>query len=110
MTVQHKELAAGRWVKMTFLEQMANIGSEVSRALKWKKKENKVYCEKAIFRALELIELTIDSVKTFPRYKELARLRESLLDYFFGSNQFSSTDKLWQKYFDHFNYACRKNT
>ena len=30
---QHKELAAGRWKKLSFCEQMANIGSEVERAL-----------------------------------------------------------------------------
>ena len=34
MSQQHKELAAGRWQQMPFIEQMANIGSEVERALK----------------------------------------------------------------------------
>jgi hypothetical protein len=31
----HKELAAGRWLEFSFMEQMANIGSEVERAIKW---------------------------------------------------------------------------
>lgn len=30
---QHQQLASGRWAKMPFLEQMANIGSEVERAI-----------------------------------------------------------------------------
>jgi hypothetical protein len=39
--------------------------------------------------------------------KELTRVREAINDYFYGSNEFSSSDVLWQKYFDHFNYAAR---
>ena len=103
---QHKELAAGRWGEMSFCEQMANIGSEISRALNWRKKNNDAYCQKAIYRALELLDLTLSSVKTFSRYKELARLREAIVDYFYGTNQFSSSEILWRKYFDHFNYAA----
>ena len=38
MTIQHKDLAAGRWADMTLVERMANIGSEVERALKWSAK------------------------------------------------------------------------
>jgi len=30
--ILHKELAAGKWFKLSLAEQMANIGSEVSRA------------------------------------------------------------------------------
>ena len=43
----HKELAAGRWNEMPFLEQMANIGSEVERALNWRAKKNAAYSQKA---------------------------------------------------------------
>jgi len=59
-------------------------------------------------RALELLSLTIGSVNTLPRYKELTRLKEAILDYFYGDNEFSSTEELWRKYFDHFNYAARR--
>jgi hypothetical protein len=46
----HKSLASGRWQKLTFPEQMANIGSEVGRAIQWGKKtiqslEKKQYIE-----------------------------------------------------------------
>jgi hypothetical protein len=40
MNHQHKELAAGKWKELTLSEQMANIGSEVSRALTWMEKGN----------------------------------------------------------------------
>ncbi len=108
MTVQHKNLSQGRWSRLSFLEQMANIGSEVSRALNWRKKNNDVYCQKAVYRSLELVDLTLASIKGFPRYKELARLREAIVDYFYGANEFSSTEILWRKYFDHFNFAARR--
>ena len=109
MSYQHKELSGGRWNKLSFLEQMANIGSEVERALNWKSKNNLSYCQKASGRALELLDLSLDTVKTFPRLKELARLREAIVDYFFGENQFASTPALWKGYFSHFTYAARKD-
>jgi len=109
MNLQHKELAKGRWGQLSFLEQMANIGSEINRALNWKKKGNDTYCQKAVDRALELVTLTLENVIISSHYKELTRLREALVDYFFGTNQFSSTDTLWKNYFDHFAYAARKN-
>ena len=34
--MQHKDLALGRWQKFSLLEQMANIGAEVGRAINWK--------------------------------------------------------------------------
>lgn len=108
MNYQHRELASGGWKALSLSDQMANIGSEVSRALNWRKKGNSEYCQKAASRALELLDLSLDCAESFPRLKELARLREAVVDYFYGSNQFSSSEILWRKYFDHFNYAARK--
>ncbi len=108
MNQQHKELAAGRWKQLPFLEQMANIGSEVERALNWRAKQNFTYSQKAFERALELIDLTLDNVTGMARLKELARLREVIVDFFYGSNQFKSTEMSWRKYFLPFNYAARR--
>jgi len=109
MNYQHKSLSQGRWKQMSFLNQMANIGSEVERALKWKEKGNNSYSMNAFERALELLDLTLDSVNTFPRRKEVARVREALVDYFFDTNQFKSSPESWRSYFWHFTYAARKN-
>jgi len=109
MIYQHKDLAAGRWGQLLFAEQMANVGSEVMRALNWRSKKNDAYCRQAIDRALELMDLTLGSVKGFPRLKELARLREAIVDYFVGENEFGSTEESWKRYFLPFNYAARKN-
>lgn len=108
MTVQHKNLSLERWSQLSLFEQMANIGSEVTRALNWRKKNNDMYCQKAVHRSLELVDLTLASINGFSRYKELARLREAIVDYFYGTNEFQSSEKLWHKYFDHFNFASRR--
>ncbi len=109
MTIEHKELAKGRWANMSFCEQMANIGSEVSRALNWQKKGKDTFSKEALNRAFELLDLTIDAIKKYSVNKELFRVKEALIDYFYGSNDFGSSEMLWRKYFDCFNYALRKH-
>ena len=109
MNFQHKQLAEKNWVKLSFFQQMANIGSEVERTIIWENKKNHLYGQKAIKRALELLFLTIADSKNRHRLKELTRLHEVLIDYFFGQNQYSSSNRLWQKYFYAFTYLSRVN-
>lgn len=104
MTFQHKEMASGRWFQLSLMEQMAHIGGEVIRAISWRGK-NQNYSFKAIERALELIDLTVADAKNVKRLKELLRLREILVDYFYFENQYRSSDELWHKYFYPFMYA-----
>jgi hypothetical protein len=52
MTIQHRDLAAGRWRSLSFVEQLANVGSEVERALNWRQKQNTDYSLLALDRAL----------------------------------------------------------
>jgi hypothetical protein len=110
MSVQHKDLAAGRWNELPFLQRMANIGSEVERALGWREKNNCEYSEKALERALELIDLTLAHPERPSRLKEIARLREALVDYFIGANDFKSTEASWRRYFSQFTYAVRRDS
>lgn len=107
--MQHKNLAAGRWQRLSFFEQMANIGSEVERTIKWKNKNNSEYSRMAFERALELLDLTVSIEKSRSRLKELLRVREMLADYFVFDNSYHSTDKNWQDYFYAFNFAARIN-
>jgi len=109
MNRQHRELADGRWNKLSFLGQMANVGSEVERALNWKKKKNFGYCQLSFERALELLDLTIENSAGFSRLKELLRVKEALVDHFFEMNYFMSSDESWRKYFLPFMLAARKN-
>jgi hypothetical protein len=107
MTVQHKDLAAGRWWELSFLEQMANTGSEIERTIQWYQKGNLDYSQRAFERALELLDLTIEDPKNRNRLKELVRVREALADHFFFTNAYSTTDQSWQSYFFSFAYATQ---
>jgi hypothetical protein len=106
--MQHKQLSEGRWFNLSFFEQMANIGSEVERAISWKNR-NKDFSKKAVDRALELLFLSIDDKKNMPRLKELTRVYENIGDYFYGDNVYKSNDLLWQKYFYNFAFAVRNH-
>lgn len=109
MSYQHKNLAAGSWKQLSFIEQMANIGSEVERALNWRIKKNTDYAQKAFERALELIDLTLDNDRNYAHLKEITRMREAIVDYFSGVNQFMSSEDSWRNYFLPFIYASRRN-
>ena len=108
MNIFHKDLEK-RWVNFSIFEQMANIGAEVGRAINWNKKENKKMSQNAFYRALELLDFSIDDPKNKNSLKEILRVREVLVDYFAGDNIYHSTDKVWEKYFYYFNLAARNN-
>ena len=100
-----------RWRSMSFVEQMANIGSEVGRTSKWVQKDKPAMAEGAFVRALELIDLTfkygrLDSPFRGTMLKELCRIREL----FCGAYETSDTAILiWlDKYFGEFALAQRK--
>lgn len=103
LNYQHKDLAAGRWFEISCIEQLANVGADVGRAINWKKKGDDERSRSAFYRALELLSLSIDDSKNKDRLKELTRLYEVLVDYFAGDNQYGSSDELMEKYFYFFN-------
>jgi hypothetical protein len=107
MTVQHRELAAGRWFRFSLVEQLANTGSEVERALNWKQRGNAEYSTRAIERALELLDLTIADARHRERLRELTRVREVLVDYFYADNRYGSSPARWRTYFNAFACAAR---
>ena len=77
----HSSLADGRWVTMSIAEQMANVGSEYERALRWKERGNASYFQAAFDRMLELFDLTIEDERwRSHRLKELCRVREIVRD------------------------------
>lgn len=109
MEFQHKSLAAGRWEQMSFADQMLNIGSEVSRANRWRSKGNDEQCHRAADRALELVSLTIDANKTRPGLKELCRLYEVMADFYYGNNLYQTDANSLQHYFDAFYFTSQRN-
>lgn len=102
---QHAGLADGQWGKMSFAEQMGNIGSEVSRAFRWFEK-NPVRFQASFERAVELMDLSIRATNDSGKLKELCRAREEFCDYFNG-NEWGSEPQQIQKYYDQFVLLAR---
>ena len=77
-----------RWSKLTFAQQMGNIGSELARARIWQERKDEEQRIKALERALELIDLTLDEQRTDSRLRELTRLREVVGDWYAGPKMY----------------------
>jgi len=107
MTDLNQDLTEERWFSLSFFAQMANLGSEVGRAIKWKEKDPE-RSKYAFESALELLDLTIEDTKNHKKSTliELCRLREVLADYFCFDNIYGSNDENWNSYFYGFNYAA----
>ena len=91
---------------MPLVEQLAHVGSEVGRMLRWKE-NNPQDCEKAFSRALELLDLTIQDPRWKGRRKELTRAREFLCDAMLGGSAYGSDLIDLDRYFYHYALASR---
>lgn len=105
MVFQHQSLAQGRWFELTLMEQLGNIGSEISRLIK--AKNNEKMFNAAVDRALELFDLTISDSRWKTRLKEILRVREVFCDIIFGDNQYDTTLEDLDRYFFYFALAAR---
>ena len=108
---QHKSLADGGWAEMSFYLQMGNLGSEVSRALKWFGKNERRF-QVSFERALELFDLTIEAASDDVtggregKLKEVCRAREEFCDYFLGNSWGTDAAKM-MRYYDQFAVRAR---
>jgi hypothetical protein len=107
MAYQHKRTLP-KWQDYSLLFQMANVGSEVFRALRWRKERNKESARNAFERSLELFDLTMADPKNKDRLSEICRAREAWVDFFAFANEYNSTAEQWEKYFFAFNYAANR--
>lgn len=106
-TVIHKELASGRWSQLSLIEQMANIGGEVSRAKNWEGKDETIFWN-AISRALELFDLTIHDSRWRGRLQEIGRAKELFCDAVLGGKEYETQLSDLDPYFSQFALAARK--
>lgn len=103
----HKTLTAERWAKFSIFEQMANIGCEIERTIHWRNAGNEDYSIKSFYRALELLDFSINDVKNAKgKRRELVRVRELTVDFFLFDNEYETSIDMWQSYFYAFNYAA----
>jgi hypothetical protein len=103
----HSSLAAGRWFTFSLAEQLANIGSEVQRAIRARGDEKRF--ENAVSRAFELFYLTLSDQRWKNRLKELVRVKELFCDALLGGTEYGTTLEDLDKYFFQFALAARIN-
>ncbi|MFO7915345.1 MAG: DUF5674 family protein [Candidatus Krumholzibacteriales bacterium] len=86
------------------------IDAEVHRATSRKRKGNGEYSRMALYRALELIDLTAAANRdSCPGSKEILRVREMLADFLDGDNRYNSTERQWEKCFHGFTCLARRD-
>jgi len=107
MAFKHKELAGGRWRKLSLTEQLGNIGSEVLRADRHKDRDAELF-RGDIERTLELFDLTLDDPRWKGRRWEIARAREVFCDAVYGGKLYKSSLEGLVRYFDEFAFAARR--
>ena len=107
MDIVHKNLAAGRWRELSLMEQLGNIGSEVSRAAMAKGKDEPRF-ENAFERALELFDLTLGDPRWKGRKEEIARAREVFCDAALQGKTYGTSLEDMDRYFLPFAVAARR--
>ena len=92
-----------RWRRLSLLEQMGNIGSEVGRTIKAKKRGDDF--EPALIRALDLFDATVEPLiaDKSHRAKEVLRARDQFLHALYTRED----DKI-EEYFMQFALAARR--
>jgi len=103
----HKGLAGGRWYKLSLMEQLGNIGSEVGRARMYKDRDDKRF-QRAIDRALELFDLTLADSRWIGRLREIGRARDVFCDAISGGKEYDSSLSDLERYFMYFAIAARR--
>ena len=103
---RHRDLAAGRWARLSLTEQLGNVGSEVGRMLRWRGRDEGLVTG-AFDRALELLDLTLADPRWRDRLREIARARELLCDAAAGGGESNTTLEDLARYFLAFAVAAR---
>src|SRR2546427_3912390 len=108
MTI-HVGLAAGRWAALSLPEQLANVGSEVDRAITaWEARRTDRF-DKALTRALELFDLTAgDDRWRGHRRREILRAREEFCRLFFDTEWLPPAARTLRAYFLQFAVLARR--
>lgn len=104
----HSDAILQKWSNLSLAEQLGNVGSEVSRMIKWRHR-NPDIAERAFERMLELLDATITCQVGKRRLQELTRVRELInADWCSGeSSDYSSLDGL-NRYFMQFATLANK--
>ena len=91
-----------KWLRLSLAQQLGHIGSELSRARHWETQQDQANRDRALVRALELLDLTLDDERFRSRLKEPARLREVVGDWFSGRQEYDISPEALEAYFLNF--------
>lgn len=98
------------WSQFNIFEQMGNIGSEVGRAIKARRRGKTDRMDGAIDRALDLFDATVECLvaeRQFPRVREVLLAREEFTRLFWDNTFDRDADAL-ERYFMNFAVAANK--
>ena len=91
-----------RWTQLPLAQQLGHVGSELSRAKHWEMNHDSDSRDRALVRALGLLDLTLEDKRWRARLKELARLREVISDWFCGQKNYEVSSEALEQYCAHF--------
>ncbi|HEX9346491.1 MAG TPA: hypothetical protein VF919_02850 [Gemmatimonadales bacterium] len=107
----HADLASGRWAAFSLAGQLANVGSEVDRAVAAWAAQRSDRFDRALTRALELFDLTArDDRWRGPRRREILRAREEFCRLFFDDDVAPGAARTLREYFLHFALLARRRS
>ena len=93
-----------RWFDMPINLQIANIGSEVHRAIRWKNRGDRQKSENFCNKAIEFWERSKRDPKNQARLNEIDNAIEELRDFFLGQNIYQTSEETLIRYYDAFLY------
>ncbi len=97
-----------RWQILPFDQQMGNIASELSRAIKFKNQNDMEHMNASLCRLLELIGLTVDDQRNSARLRELCRFKEVLSDWYCQTHVYQVNPESLKTYALNFALAGRR--
>lgn len=98
-----------KWHQLSLVQQLGNIGAEIGRTISWRQNKVMGNPQEAFFRGLELLDLSINDPKNHGAgCHELCRVREALVDWYYGSKLYHTTDQSWNNYFIPFGIAANR--
>lgn len=109
MTAPGHSATGLRWERFSLVEQLANVGSEVERAIRARESGHELRFEGALGRALALFDLTANDPRwRGPRCREVLRAREEFVRLFFDPKVPDESAAGLRRYFLAFATAARK--
>lgn len=91
-------IAPHRWQQFALAQQLGHVGAELGRARHWESRGDKENRDRALIRALELLDLTLDDRRWRTRFRELARFREVVSDWFADQKMYDVPPQMLEDY------------